>query len=68
MSEPKMQHCDFCGEEMGIFKWSRRFDGPLNCGSPECERDEREQERQADEEARAAAEQDDYGAYRGRGW
>jgi endonuclease YncB( thermonuclease family) len=68
MSTPKEQFCDYCGEPMGVFKWSRSIDGPLSCGSAECSRMEREDHAARDAEARFAAEEDGYSRYGGSGW
>ena len=62
----KNQFCDFCGELLGTFEWSHLIDGPLTCGEPDCERAAREDERARDDEARQAAQDDDYGKYRYR--
>lgn len=64
MSVAKEQYCQFCGEPMGVFKHSVRFDGPLVCGQRECNRDAREQERQREDEIRQSAEDDGYERYR----
>jgi hypothetical protein len=49
---PKMQHCDFCGTEVGVFE--REFRERITCGARECERwardDEAEERRQAHED------------------
>lgn len=58
----RMQHCFYCGEEQGIFEaWHGDV---ITCGKLECEREAREVYRARDEEARYAAEQDDYDRYR----
>lgn len=62
-ADPPMQHCDNCGAELGRFHHSRRFDGPTSCGEPACERAANEQEREAQDERRQAAEDDGYGRY-----
>ncbi len=59
----KEQRCDYCGEPLGFFAHSRRLDGPLVCGSRECGRDAREDERAAYDERRQAAEDDGYERY-----
>ncbi len=62
-AEAKLQHCENCGEELGRFKHSRRLDGPLVCGKPECARAARDEERLDLEERQARAEEDGYGRY-----
>jgi hypothetical protein len=66
----KMQRCDYCGEDIGVFEW-RQSDGPKSCGngscSNECARDERDYAREQWDSARHAAEDDGYGRYGGPG-
>jgi len=61
MSE-RMQYCAWCGEELGIQAGSSRE--PESCGKRECEREVRAMYQQEREEAKFAAEQDDYERYR----
>lgn len=63
MSVPKEQFCQYCGESLGRFAHSNRFDGPLVCGARECNRDAAEDERAARDERQQEAERDDYGRY-----
>lgn len=63
----KNQYCDYCGEFIGCFAHSSRLDGPRVCGSAECNRDARDDERAQLAEARDRAEQDGYDRYRGPG-
>lgn len=45
----KMQHCFYCGEELGVYE---PFGNYLDtCGSPECEREARAAEAAEREEA-----------------
>jgi hypothetical protein len=62
MSKEKMQHCFWCGAELGVYVGYYR-DIEV-CGKPECVREARAAERQEREEAQFSAEQDDYGRYR----
>ena len=64
----KMQHCDYCGEELGVFSHSRRLDGPRLCSSVECSRDARDDERADYQEAAERAADDGYDRYRGGGF
>lgn len=68
MSAPKEQFCEYCGEPVGFFKWSRSIDGPLTCGSRECSRMEREEAAAVQDEARFRAEEDGYSRYGGTNW
>lgn len=63
MDKAQEQFCDYCGESQGHFQYSRRFEGPLICGKPECNRWAVEEERAQLDERREAAERDDYGRY-----
>lgn len=45
-----MQHCDWCGEELGVYAYSRTLDGPRSCGKRECDRYGRDEERAEAEE------------------
>lgn len=63
----RVQHCEYCGKELGEFAWSRRLDGPLTCGGRECEREVRHEEQAERDDAAARASEDDFGRYRG-GW
>lgn len=63
----KEQHCDYCGESLGVFVHSRRFDGPLVCGAAACNRDARDDERAQIDAAREDAEADGYSLYGGPG-
>ncbi len=62
------QHCDYCGEPMGVFTHSRRLDGPRVCGSRECQRDATNDDRAERDEAASRAADDDFNRYRGGGW
>jgi hypothetical protein len=59
-------HCEYCGEPLGYDR--RAGDPPDHCGKPECAREVRDMERQADAEARERAEEDGYSLYGGRRW
>lgn len=59
-----MQHCDYCGEELGVFEHHSRFDGPRSCGKRECDRSARDDERGAQESAMLDAADDGYARYR----
>lgn len=63
MMAAKEQFCDYCGEALGVFAHSRRLDGPLCCGSRECGRDAREDERGDYDERAQRAQEDDYERY-----
>jgi predicted RNA-binding Zn-ribbon protein involved in translation (DUF1610 family) len=63
VSKEKLQHCDFCGKEIGVFAHSRNWDGPLSCGETQCTRDERDTVRQEYEEKRERAFLDDFERY-----
>jgi len=71
MPTKMMQRCEYCGEPLGVFAHSER-DGHLSCGDPACStmaaRDERDDARAEDEQARMAAEDDGYARYRGGWW
>lgn len=56
--------CDWCGKSLGVGEHNYRLDGPLSCGARECNRAIAEGERAERDEARARAEDDDYGMYR----
>ena len=64
---PRLQRCEYCGEELGVFAHHPR-DGHLHCGDLNCAReaarDERDDARAEQEDARAAAEADEYARYR----
>jgi len=56
------QHCFNCGEPVGLFDvFGDRY---ITCGSRECEKEARYQIQSDYADARARAEDDDYGAYR----
>jgi hypothetical protein len=58
----RMQHCDFCGEELGMFdKWPGDYE---SCGKSECAREVRNMCAADRDDARMAAEDDDYQRYR----
>ncbi len=63
----KEQRCDYCGATMGFFEHSARLDGPLSCGSRDCDHDARDDDRARYEEARVSAEEDGYERYGGPG-
>lgn len=58
----RMQHCSYCGKELGVYEkpWRERD----TCGERECEREARADERAEREQAMFDAERDDYGRYR----
>lgn len=49
MSNEKMQRCDYCGEEIGVYERYGR--DPQTCGKSECERWARDAEAEEREEA-----------------
>jgi len=62
MAKPRMQHCCWCGEELGVYA---SYPGDIEaCGKAECQREARAESRARDDEARYAAEQDNYERYR----
>lgn len=63
MSTEKEQFCDYCGESQGRFAHSRRFDGPVVCGGPDCQREATADYRAEMSERRERAEEDDYSRY-----
>lgn len=63
----KEHFCEYCGESQGVFAHSRSIDGPVVCGSSECNRDARYDYQSRQNEARMQAEEDDYSRY-GGGW
>ena len=65
MSQPKMQHCFNCGEELGVFV--AYYGDVLTCGSPECDHEAREIYRARQEEAEEQAREDGYSRYGGNG-
>ena len=54
----RMQHCFWCGAELGVFELYHR--DIETCGARECEREARYQRQAEAEDARHAAEDDDY--------
>ena len=62
MMANKMQHCFYCGKELGVYdKHPADLD---TCGSKECEREARYQQQSERDEAAYEAEKDDYMRYR----
>lgn len=59
----RMQYCHACGKELGVYD-KPHYDLD-DCGEKECARETREAYRQRDDEARDAAEQDNYSRYGG---
>lgn len=58
----KMQHCFYCGEEIGVFEaWPGDYE---YCDKLECAREARYQQRADDADARERAEEDHYDRYR----
>ena len=57
----RMQHCDWCGEELGIYDAFGKIE---SCGKPECDREQRNAYREREAEVRERAERDDYNYYR----
>lgn len=55
MANPKMRHCFYCGEELGVSSWYDRFD---HCGKQECAREAQYAERGEREEAHAQLDRD----------
>lgn len=55
------KHCDWCGEPLG---YEDAYREPDSCGKAECVRQVRDMIRQERDDARFAAEQDDYERYR----
>lgn len=63
MSGQRLQFCDNCGEELGVF--SRDPDEIfLSCGKAECNKEEQRAYREYQEELRERAQEDSYGRYR----
>lgn len=56
MPAPKMQHCAFCGEELGVY--AKPIGEQDTCGRRECERDAREQAQAEREEAHEQLDRD----------
>ena len=60
-----MQHCAWCGEELGVY---RSYPGDVqSCGAATCERELRAMDRAAAEERYERAAEDGFNAY-GGGW
>lgn len=58
----KMQYCDWCGEELGIFDTERgEF---VSCGKSKCNREIRVMYKEMDDSIRYEAERDNYDRYR----
>src|SRR5688500_13825898 len=57
------QFCFYCGEPQGVFQWDSRLDGPVACGSVECQREARYEVRAQREEAMERAREDGYSLY-----
>lgn len=58
----RMQHCWYCGEELGVYE---SYPGDLDtCGKSECEREARYERQAMEADAHDRAEQDDYSRYR----
>jgi hypothetical protein len=60
----RMQHCDYCGEELGVFEHHSREDGPKSCSAKECTKSARDDERAAREQAMLDAADDGFARYR----
>ena len=57
----RMQHCFWCGEELGV---GTQYPGDIEtCGATECEREARYERQAAQAERRERAEYDDYERY-----
>jgi hypothetical protein len=52
---PKMRHCFYCGEELGVYADHDPLD---TCGKQECEREARNQDRDEREEAHERLDRD----------
>ena len=61
MTTAREKHCDWCGKGLGYEARYHEFD---HCGDRECARQVANMERAERDEARYAAEQDDYERYR----
>ena len=58
----KMQHCWYCGKELGVYdKYPRDRD---TCGAKECEREARYDDQAERDAAAERAAEDDYRFYR----
>ena len=57
------QYCDYCGEFLGEFEHSRRWDGPFSCGASECEREIRYMLQAEESERQERTEEDGYSRY-----
>jgi hypothetical protein len=58
----RMQHCFYCGENLGVFEVE--YDELPTCGKQECEREARYEYQARDADARERAEEDGYDRYR----
>lgn len=58
----RMQHCFWCGEELGVYD---SYPGDIeHCGKPECAREARYAIQEQNADARARAEEDHFDRYR----
>lgn len=60
----KISQCEYCGDDLGYTEDRYPGDPMVVCGRDECNREARDQDEAARADARARAEQDDYGYYR----
>ncbi len=58
----RMQYCDYCGEELGVYEGFSRE--PKSCGKRECERYLRDTIAEEEDRVRNRADQDHYDRYR----
>ena len=68
VAKAREQRCEYCGEPVGFFAHSRSMDGPVLCGSADCNLEATRDARAERDEIRGRAESDDYERYRGGGW
>lgn len=54
--QPKMQHCAYCGSEIGVYV--KYYNDPDTCGATECERYVREEAQAARDEAHEQLDRD----------
>jgi len=61
MNKPKMQHCEWCGKELGIY--ISRWNEPESCGKQECEREIRRMVYQHEYDREERAREDHFERY-----
>jgi predicted RNA-binding Zn-ribbon protein involved in translation (DUF1610 family) len=63
MMKAKMQHCFWCGAELGVYEHHAQLDGPEACGERECQRELMAELRDQEEARRMRAEEDHFERY-----